>query len=182
MALIKTPKSNLRGKHKKFFEISLIISLAAMIAAFEYFPNIKTEKVKTPKPDIISVYDNVQSTKQETKLPPPLKPPIPIESSVEDVLNDIIFNNNELVPDAPESLPPKLPEVTKIINEDNYFHTSEKLPEPIGGVAAIQSKIVYPEIAVRAGIEGKVVVAAYVDKKRKCDKSNNSQRHWSRLR
>ena len=38
------------------------------------------------------------------------------------------------------------------------------MPEPIGGIAAIQSKIVYPEIAKRAGVEGKVYVKAYIDK------------------
>ena len=37
------------------------------------------------------------------------------------------------------------------------------MPEPIGGIAAIQSKIVYPEIAKRAGVQGRVFVKAYVD-------------------
>jgi len=37
------------------------------------------------------------------------------------------------------------------------------LPEPVGGIAAIQSAVVYPEIAKRAGVEGTVYVEAYVD-------------------
>ena len=37
------------------------------------------------------------------------------------------------------------------------------MPEPIGGIGAIQRKIVYPEIARRAGVQGKVFVNAYVD-------------------
>ncbi|MCK7524737.1 MAG: energy transducer TonB [Ignavibacteriales bacterium] len=37
------------------------------------------------------------------------------------------------------------------------------MPEPIGGIKAIQEKIVYPEIAKRAGVEGKVYVLAFVD-------------------
>ena len=37
------------------------------------------------------------------------------------------------------------------------------MPEPIGGIAEIQKKIEYPEIAKRAGLEGKVYVRAYVD-------------------
>jgi protein TonB len=37
------------------------------------------------------------------------------------------------------------------------------MPEPIGGIAAIQQLITYPEIAKRAGVEGKVYVLAFVD-------------------
>lgn len=44
-----------------------------------------------------------------------------------------------------------------------YFVAVEEMPEPIGGIAAIQSKIVYPEIAKRAEVEGKVYVLAFVD-------------------
>lgn len=37
------------------------------------------------------------------------------------------------------------------------------MPEPVGGMVAIQEKIVYPEIAKRAGIEGKVYVQAFIN-------------------
>ena len=37
------------------------------------------------------------------------------------------------------------------------------MPEPIGGIKSIQEKIHYPEIAKRAGIEGKVYVLAFID-------------------
>lgn len=44
-----------------------------------------------------------------------------------------------------------------------YFVAVEEMPEPIGGMKSIQEKIVYPEIAKRAGIEGKVYVLAFID-------------------
>ncbi len=44
-----------------------------------------------------------------------------------------------------------------------FFVAVEEMPEPIGGIAAIQEKIAYPEIAKRAGVEGKVYVLAFVD-------------------
>lgn len=44
-----------------------------------------------------------------------------------------------------------------------YVSVKEKMPVPIGGLKAIQSKIVYPELAKRAGIEGRVYVKAYID-------------------
>jgi TonB family protein len=46
-----------------------------------------------------------------------------------------------------------------------YFVTAENMPEPIGGIMAIQKKIVYPEIAKRAGIQGTVYVVAFIDEK-----------------
>jgi len=37
------------------------------------------------------------------------------------------------------------------------------MPYPIGGIQAIHDLIIYPEIAKRAGIEGKVYVLAYLN-------------------
>lgn len=49
--------------------------------------------------------------------------------------------------------------------DGEQFYTSvEEMPEPIGGIAAIQEKVHYPEIAKRAGIQGRVFVKALVNK------------------
>ncbi len=46
---------------------------------------------------------------------------------------------------------------------DQYHPTAEKMPSPIGGLPAIYKKISYPEIARKAGIQGKVYVMALVN-------------------
>lgn len=54
----------------------------------------------------------------------------------------------------------------KVVEEEKaptYFVAVEEMPEPIGGIKAIQEKITYPEIAKRAGVEGKVYILAFVD-------------------
>jgi TonB family protein len=51
----------------------------------------------------------------------------------------------------------------KRLNEGEFLVSTEEMPLPIGGMYAIQSKIIYPEIAKRAGIEGKVFVQAFID-------------------
>lgn len=59
------------------------------------------------------------------------------------------------------SPPPR--EQVELQNEPTYFVAVEEMPEPIGGLQAIQEKIIYPEIARRAGVEGKVYVLAFID-------------------
>ncbi len=58
-------------------------------------------------------------------------------------------------------------EKTEQLLSSDFFITFavavEKMPEPIGGLKAIQQNVTYPEIAKRAGIQGRVYVKAYVD-------------------
>ncbi len=49
------------------------------------------------------------------------------------------------------------------VNVNDYFVAVEQMPKPIGGIAAIQKNVRYPEIAKRAGVEGKVYVKAFID-------------------
>jgi TonB family protein len=49
--------------------------------------------------------------------------------------------------------------------EKDYFTAVEEMPEPVGGIAKIAQKVRYPEIAKRAGIEGRVFVKALIDEK-----------------
>ncbi len=162
MALRKNPKVDLRSKYQKVFEFSLIISLAVLIVAFKFFPHLKpAEKIASDTQELFNVED-VQQTKQENRPPPPPKPPIPIAAPSDDVLQDIDISSTDLDINADVQAPPPPPE-KKVEEEPQYFVAVQDMPEPIGGIAAIQSKIVYPEIAKRAGVEGKVYVTAFVD-------------------
>jgi len=165
MSMVKNPKADLRAMYRKVFEISLIISLTFLIVAFKFFPNIKNNLIKTEGPQELFKVEDIQQTKQENRPPPPPKPPIPIEAPSEDVLEDIEIGSTELDVNQEVAAPPPPPEEKHVEEEPTYFVAVEEMPEPIGGIAAIQSKIVYPEIAKRAGVEGKVYVKAYVDEK-----------------
>ncbi len=54
--------------------------------------------------------------------------------------------------------------------ENNFLCGADKCPEPIGGMKAIQEKIVYPQKALLYGLEGKVILVATIDKKGKVEK------------
>ncbi len=165
MAINKNPKFDLKLKYKRYLETGVIIALAFLIIAFKYFPDIKAGDVQLEGPQELVQVEDVEATKQEAAPPPPPKPPIPIEAPSDDVLEDIEIGETELdineVVEAPP--PPPAKEEDNTEEEPVFFVAVEDMPEPIGGIAAIQSKIVYPEIAKRAGVQGRVFVKAFVD-------------------
>jgi len=52
---------------------------------------------------------------------------------------------------------------TIFLDKDTFFVAVEQMPTVIGGIKSIQEHIKYPEIAKRAGIEGRVFVKAFID-------------------
>ena len=154
----KKPEVDLRAKYQKVFEISLIISLSLIIVAFKFFPDVKApSKIMKVEQETFTTED-IDITKQENRPPPPPRPPIPIEAPSDEALDDVEISSSELRSSEDVAPPPPKDE-----DEEIYFVAVEDLPEPIGGIAAIQSAVVYPEIAKRAGVEGTVYIEAYVD-------------------
>ena len=160
---VKNPKADLRRIYKRVLEICIIISLAILIVAFKFFPNLREKGVALEGPQELFTVEDIQQTKQENRPPPPPKPPIPIEAPADDVLEDIEIEDTELDLNAEIEAPPPPPVEKKVEEEPTYFVAVEEMPAPIGGIQGIQSKIIYPEIAKRAGVEGKVYVLAFVD-------------------
>jgi len=164
MAIVKSKKADLMARYKKVFEISLIAALAVLIVAFKFFPNLKGQDIVSEGPQELFQVEQIDQTKQENRPPPPPKPPIPIEAPSSDVLEDIEIGDTEIDMNEQIEAPPPPKEDKKIVEEEPvYFVAVEEMPEPIGGISEIQKKIVYPEIAKRAGVEGKVYVLAFVD-------------------
>ncbi len=170
MALNKNPKVDLKRKYQRYWEISLIVSLTLLIVAFKFFPKFEKEVIAIDAPQELIQTEDVEATKQESAPPPPPKPPIPIEAPTDDVLDDVEIEATDLDVDAEVSAPPPPPKKEEEEAEPVFFVAVEQMPEPIGGIGAIQSKIVYPEIAKRAGVQGRVYVKAYVDESGKVNK------------
>lgn len=70
-------------------------------------------------------------------------------------------------PDGTHSIElPDFLDNTSLFNpHDNYLVSAEQMPQLVGGIMSLQEKIRYPEIAKRAGIQGKVYILAYIDEK-----------------
>ncbi len=52
---------------------------------------------------------------------------------------------------------------------DEYLAIADVMPEPEGGLAAINKLIVYPQIAQKVGVEGKVYVLAFINEQGNVD-------------
>ena len=168
MALRKNPKYDIKLKYQRVWEISLILALGFLIVAFKYFPTFEQEIVQINTSQELIKLEDIEATKQEQKLPPPPKPPIPIEAPTDETLDDIkieetVWDENEKVAETTVSLNRNVEDPS----DDYIFIAVEEMPEPIGGIASIQKKITYPEIARRAGVEGRVFVKAFVNEKGK---------------
>jgi len=161
----KNPKYDIKLKYRKVFEISFVIALLLLIGAFKTVPNIeKTNAVIQNAQEIIQVEDVIRTKVDLPKPPPPPKPLIPIEAPEDEELTDVEIEDNNLNIEE-NAGEPKLIEENDNTEDFIFIPVAEVMPEPIGGIQAIQKKIVYPELAVKAGIQGKVFVKAFVDEK-----------------
>jgi periplasmic protein TonB len=163
MPSLKNPKADLRKLYHRTFEVSLIVSLAVIVAAFKFSPDaLKVELIIPDKPDLITVEDII-NTVQKPDIPPLPKVPQIIEATVDDLSDDIVLPDIDDV--EPVKLPDKPPAKPIVINDEEIiFEVVEVMPAPIGGLKSIQEKVHYTEIARRAGVEGTVFIEARIDK------------------
>ncbi len=166
MAIVKTKKADLNIHYKKYFQISMILVLVLLIAAFKFAPNSKkAEKIKDQDPTIINVVNNPW-TEQNQKPPLPPKPTLPVITTADNVIDievdptDIDFIDNMPTPIKLE------PPSNRIVEEEDQipFVLVEIKPEIIGGLQSILKNVYYTEIARRACIEGKVSIGFIVNK------------------
>ena len=139
-----------------------IISIGIIVSGMLFVPRFMAANIDLGTPDqIIIQMDEIPQTQQFNRPPPPARPAIPIESESEDIADDLTIEETDLDDfiawdDAPPP-PDEGPRVRFIPYDDP--------PVPIGGYGAIQRNVVYPDIAREAGIEGTVVIQAFIDDK-----------------
>ncbi|MEQ9353473.1 MAG: energy transducer TonB [Vicingaceae bacterium] len=164
---IKFRKINLKKNYLLFFETGLILSLGILnlLTRIDISSN---EIIKTnfeQDEEIVFLEKTIQ-TKQELKVPPPPRPVVPIEVPNDEIIEDeIIFMSSEIDFDQIITLgPPPLPQNENDTEEEQVFVVVEQPPVLINGLRDLQSKVVYPNVAVQANIEGRVVVQFVISK------------------
>jgi periplasmic protein TonB len=180
----------LRKSYKKYLSfamwIAILIVLFVTTGPAIYRTLNPEEEISTKKRKIVVTElappPSIGEKKEEIPLeaPPPLKSTIkftpPVIKPDEQVQDDFVTVDElkdvdpglETEKGSTEGVDYSLIETEEKVVEEKeaaptYFVAVEEMPEPIGGIKAIQEKITYPEIAKRAGVEGKVYILAFVD-------------------
>ncbi len=169
MALRKTNKANIKQDYGLFVQVGLVITLLLLVLAFRAsWQTGEVENLAPQEQEQIEMEEIIR-TEQIERPPPPPKPPEPVEVPDEEELEDVDLNlDADLDLDAapanlPPPPPPPAPTQRQEEPEPEIFVVVEQQPELIGGLADLQAKIQYPEIAKRAGVEGRVIVQFVVD-------------------
>lgn len=146
-------------------EVGLILSLLFFIGVFEadIQPSGDKKEMVLETQEIV-VMEEIVQTKQEERMPPPPRPVVPVAVPNDAVIaDDILEFDSDLNFDQVLELPPPPPKASPEDEEEQIFAIVEQMPVLIGGLAAVQRNIVYPEMARLAGIEGRVIVQFVID-------------------
>ncbi|MCA9741304.1 MAG: energy transducer TonB [Deferribacteres bacterium] len=155
----KNPQADLRRKYTRTVELGMVLSLFLTLVLFFGFRNwgTQSEMLEVELPEI--QVEEVPPTEQIKRPPPPARPSVAVPTDDEDIPEDETIDITEInFDEIPEPPPP--PQADE---SSNIFVAYDEAPEPIGGFGAIQRNLEYPEIARKAGIEGRVIVNVLVD-------------------
>jgi periplasmic protein TonB len=176
MEIKKTPKADLENKKLLFREIGLMISLAAVLVAFEWSSKDKESSTIQAGPQAAVEVENVPITQQETP-PPPENIREPVVSDVLQIVNNDVkvastILNTEDVKGVGVDIKDYV--VTQAAPEEAAeeevipFAIVEEKPKFQGGdqndfTKWVFSHIEYPEIAKENGVQGRVTLQFTVD-------------------
>jgi len=164
MPTIKNYRADLRGKYKRYFEMSLILSISLIIAAFKLAPEHGVNDENFNLPQKLITIENIIKTVQKIKQPElPVRPKI-IEAQTDEVIEDLILDDISIDYNADLGQPPPILDRPRIVDNEPFLDWAEEMPKPIGGLKAIQKRVHYTEIGKRAGINGTVYIEAIINK------------------
>ncbi|HMB98496.1 MAG TPA: energy transducer TonB [Balneolaceae bacterium] len=160
----KKPEADLRNYYTVILEFGLILALVVFIGAIKMDLHSAAPEEYTIEEQEIVEMEEIEITKHIETPPPPPRPPVPVEVPNDEIIEDVDINiDSELTLDGPLSAPPPPPQEEE--PEEDFFVVVEEMPELIGGLGELQKNIKYPEMARRAGIEGRVYVQFIVNER-----------------
>ena len=145
----------LKIKYPIIIRLTTLIGIILVILNFLIFPRfINTLSFETVDQLIIENID-IPQTQQIDNTPPPARPSIPVPSDDEDIADDLTLDELDFDDFSNMDAPPPPPSGPKVVF----------IPYDDPPVAMTPIRPVYPEIAQEAGIDGVIVVQAFIDEK-----------------
>ena len=145
----------LKVKYPIVVRLTTLLGISLVILNFLLFPRFGNTLEFEDVEQVIIENIDIPQTQQIDNTPPPARPSIPVPSDDEDIADDLTLDELDFDDfsnlDAPPP-PPSGPKVVFIPYDDPPVAMSPIRPR-------------YPEIAQEAGIEGVVVVQAFIDEK-----------------
>jgi protein TonB len=147
----------LKNQYPVTVRIMGLAGVIILIAAFLIFPRFIVQSGFSEMQEIVIEQIDIPTTRQADSPPPPSRPSVPIESESDDLDEDITIDQTDLADfeawgDAPPPPTNTGPRVKFIPYDDPPVARSPINP-------------IYPEIAQEAGIEGTVIVQAFINDK-----------------
>ena len=153
---------NLSDRYRQRFELGLIISIFSLILVFQFWKKNEAKQTIVQKSAfMIDVVEEIPQTTQTNRAPAPSRPSVPIASEDETIPEDETIEFTDI--DFEEVPPPPPPPQEEIADDIPVFVPFDEPPTPIGGIAAIQKNLVYPEVARLAGVEGIVLLHVQIE-------------------
>ena len=145
----------LKTRYPVVIRITALIGIFLITLNFLLFPRfVNTIDFEDVEQVIIENID-IPQTQQIDNTPPPARPSIPVPSDDEDIADDLTLDELDFDDFSNLDAPPPPPSGPKVVF----------IPYDDPPVAMTPIRPKYPEIAQEAGIEGVVVVQAFIDEK-----------------
>jgi protein TonB len=166
----KDPSADLKLKYKRTLELAIVISLTLHVGLFLSKPAFDVAPKEVKAQDFKIEVADIPLTEQRKLPPPPVRPSVPVPTESEEIPDDITIETTDLDLSLTELPPPPPPDESGV--DDAYiFVPYDEAPQPIGGFGAILANLRYPELAVKAGIEARVMIGVLIDEKGKSIKT-----------
>ena len=145
----------LKVKYPIVIRVTVLIGIGLIITNFLLFPRFGNNLEFEDVDQVIIENIDIPQTQQIDNTPPPARHSIPVPSDDEDIADDLTLDELDFDDFSNLDAPPPPPSRPKVV-----FIPYEDPPQPMTSI-----RPQYPEIAQEAGIEGVVVVQAFIDKK-----------------
>ena len=145
----------LKVKYPIVIRVTVLIGIGLIITNFLLFPRFGNNLEFEDVDQVIIENIDIPQTQQIDNTPPPARPSIPVPSDDEDIADDLTLDELDFDDFSNLDAPPPPPSGPKVV-----FIPYDDPPQPMTSI-----RPTYPEIAQEAGIEGVVVVQAFIDKK-----------------